>query len=449
MSGVRFTNTSFVDNFGGGIHVSLGSNLGNATRPIGVAFDDVRINGTGYSGPLRKEGLSSTASTGGAEPNAVVISGVGLPYKNTGEISFKDLSIANASGGVGLIIQRVPSVGWAKLTIDGLTIRDVGYNSRESMLAPINVIGSFDRKALPTDVPTGGITITDADIQDGSARPFLRVVDPLGFRRIAFSGNVSNPFGCSVNAEAGDPLEDVSLAAIPPANLSVHVQCRVDSEARMAPGNAGLKSDDGGYLARGRRETQIAVESGDRSLLNLHLADPLVERGENVSGIATVSSSESGAFVLRVELADAEGRVMDRAELKTAGTAEAFELPFQLSTEWVLTMSATLQATGHFDGGAPLTSRPLNLSIIPEPLDYDDFWVNVWGGGSASSPAYFAALREANINLGHLYRDFSYDGKPYDDGTSYGNYHGADYNLRPNHDFLEDKLWFEMAETRK
>ena len=56
---------------------------------------------------------------------------------------------------------------------------------------------------------------------------------------------------------------------------------------------------------------------------------------------------------------------------------------------------------------------------------------------------------EANINLGHLYRDFSYDGKPYDDGTSYGNYNGADYNLRPNHDFLEDKLWFEMAETRK
>ena len=71
------------------------------------------------------------------------------------------------------------------------------------------------------------------------------------------------------------------------------------------------------------------------------------------------------------------------------------------------------------------------------------------GGGSASSPAYFAALREANINLGHLYRDFSYDGKPYDDGTSYGSYNGADYNLRPNHDFLEDKLWFEMAETRK
>jgi len=118
---------------------------------------------------------------------------------------------------------------------------------------------------------------------------------------------------------------------------------------------------------------------------------------------------------------------MDRAELKTAGTAEAFELPFQLSTEWVLTMSATLQATGHFDDGAPLTSPPLNLSIIPEPLDYDDYWVNVWGGGSASSPAYFAALREANINLGHLYRDFSYDGKPYDDGTSYGNYNGADY----------------------
>jgi hypothetical protein len=39
------------------------------------------------------------------------------------------------------------------------------------------------------------------------------------------------------------------------------------------------------------------------------------------------------------------------------------------------------------------------------------------------------------------------DGKPLDDGTSYGSYHGALHNLRPNHDFLEDKLWFEMAET--
>ena len=39
------------------------------------------------------------------------------------------------------------------------------------------------------------------------------------------------------------------------------------------------------------------------------------------------------------------------------------------------------------------------------------------------------------------------NGKPLNDGTSYGSYHGALHNLRPNHDFLEDKLWFEMAET--
>ena len=92
-------------------------------------------------------------------------------------------------------------------------------------------------------------------------------------------------------------------------------------------------------------------------------------------------------------------------------------------------MVATLRGTGTFGGGGGggtvVTATPLNITVIPDPMDYDDYWVNVWGGGSASSPQYFDALKQAHVNLGHLYRDYDYDGKPYNDGTSYGSYHGA------------------------
>ena len=47
------------------------------------------------------------------------------------------------------------------------------------------------------------------------------------------------------------------------------------------------------------------------------------------------------------------------------------------------------------------------------------------------SPSYFAALQKGFINLGHLYRDYDYNGGPYDDGTSYGSYHGA--LVKPSH----------------
>ena len=201
--------------------------------------------------------------------------------------------------------------------------------------------------------------------------------------------------------------------------------------------------------------------------LGLHVTQPLLQRGENLSAIATVSTTAAPGttFVLTAELVDAAGRVMDRVEIHRTVTASSmaavplaageFELPFQLSTEWVLTMVATLRGTGTFGGGGGgggggtvVTATPLNVTVTPDPLDYDDYWVNVWGGGSASSPQYYDALRQAHVNLGHLYRDYDYDGKPYNDGTSYGSYHGAAFNLRPNHDFLEDKLWFEMAETQ-
>ena len=186
--------------------------------------------------------------------------------------------------------------------------------------------------------------------------------------------------------------------------------------------------------------------------ISLHVMQPLVERGEPLNGIVTVSGGPSNdpPFEVRVELEDATGRIVDRVDIRSnqGRAADAFEILFELNTTWALTMVGKLHARGKFiDGSSPLHAPPANISIIPYPLDYDDYWVNVWGGGSADSPGYFAALEKASVNLGHMYRDYDYDGVAYADGTSFGSYHGALHNLRPNHDFLEDKLWFEMAET--
>lgn len=145
VSGIRFSNVSFVDNFGGGIRVSLGPNLGNASMPIGVRFDDCRVNGTGYSGPLLTEASRHRrlAGMGGASPNAVVVAGVGAPYHNSGEIRFNNLHVANASGGVGLILQSIPARGWATLIFDSLQLEGVTFDTRNPVyLAPVVILGS-------------------------------------------------------------------------------------------------------------------------------------------------------------------------------------------------------------------------------------------------------------------------------------------------------------------
>ena len=128
MHNVLFRNVSFVNNFGGGILISLGRNLGNATMPIGVRFEDCRVNGTGGDAPLyppsvgrrprERQLLFDRAGLRGANPNAVCISGVGAPFVNSGEISFHNLSVSNSSGGDGLTILNIPESGYATVLVD-------------------------------------------------------------------------------------------------------------------------------------------------------------------------------------------------------------------------------------------------------------------------------------------------------------------------------------------
>ena len=215
----------------------MSATAGQLCCPCRVRLTDrCHSNGTGVSGPLSSDSSEPQppeqpgrlgAGLGGANPNAVVISGIGAPYHNTGEIRFNDLSVANATGGDGLTIRNVPARGWATVIVDSLTVEGVGFDarSRPPTLSPINIFGSFDEGNSSDAIPTGGVKIINATVRDRSARPYLRVIDPNGFEGVEFTGRVSNPYGCEANVETGEPLADVNPTTLPRDELSIDVQC--------------------------------------------------------------------------------------------------------------------------------------------------------------------------------------------------------------------------------
>jgi hypothetical protein len=156
-----------------------------------------------------------------------------------------------------------------------------------------------------------------------------------------------------------------------------------------------------------------------------------VARPNAVNGTVTITpaSGSSGLYDLVINFNDKNNRTFDRYELRLNVTAKTI-VPFTLSTANAITLECRIQARGKFVAGTTYGSSTVAMAVVPYPLDYDDFWVNVWGGGSTAYATYYNALQQANVNLGHIYR-----------GNTYYQYL---YNLRPNHDFLEDKRWFNM-----
>jgi hypothetical protein len=141
------------------------------------------------------------------------------------------------------------SEGRNRAQVDGLTIEGVGFDpkSRPETLSPINIFGDFD--GTVGSGPTGGITIRDVVVRDDSARPYLRLIDPDGFRHLAFmNATVINPYGCAAMVQAGHPLREIQPAAIPPANLTLGVVCRKstsDSARGLSPlVDTPAKTDD-------------------------------------------------------------------------------------------------------------------------------------------------------------------------------------------------------------
>jgi hypothetical protein len=189
-----------------------------------------------------------------------------------------------------------------------------------------------------------------------------------------------------------------------------------------------------GILIVGLVSVCLAASTGraQTATLGISLAAAYVDRGQPVAGTVTIYPTGSGTVDLTVDLRDNSGRVTDRyltRVLVSGNTA----IPFSLSSQHVLTMVSTVRASGQFVGGNTISPVSGTQYIVPLPIDYDDYWCNVWGGGNATSADYFNALALANVNLGHKYRDDSYSGYL--------------YNLRPNHDFIENKVWFEMVST--
>lgn len=172
--------------------------------------------------------------------------------------------------------------------------------------------------------------------------------------------------------------------------------------------------------------------SGQTATLSVTLDAGSVDRGQPVTGTVTINPTGSGTVDLMVDLQDNSGRVADRylARVNVSGTTI---VPFSLNSQHVLTMISKVQASGQFVGGNAIGPTSSTENIVPLPIDYDDYWCNVWGGGDTSSSAYFNAINQANVNLGHVFRN--------------GSYSGYLFNFRPNNDFLEDKVWFEMTAT--
>jgi len=169
---------------------------------------------------------------------------------------------------------------------------------------------------------------------------------------------------------------------------------------------------------------------GQSVRLDLTLDSALIEKGQPISGTVTIYATGGGLFDLTVEWIDNYGRIAERLQTQVDMFGIA-SVPFSMDSRYALTMLNKVQASGRFVGGVAAQSVSQDFEIIPEPFDRDDYWCNVWGGGSTSNPDYFTALAQASVNLGHIYRA--------------NTYHGHEFNVRPNHDFIEDKVWFEMS----
>ncbi len=174
--------------------------------------------------------------------------------------------------------------------------------------------------------------------------------------------------------------------------------------------------------------------SAQTATLSCTVAPTTIHRPGMVTGVVSITpiSGSSGSYDLYVNFNDANGRTFDRFETRVNVTAKT-NVSFTLSSANALSLRCRVLARGKFTAGTAYGTSSQYVYVIPYTIDYDDFWCNVWGGGTATAVAYFNALKQANVNLGHIARGDSYNGYL--------------YNVRPNNDFDEDKLWFELVST--
>ena len=170
----------------------------------------------------------------------------------------------------------------------------------------------------------------------------------------------------------------------------------------------------------------------------------LADKTGAVSGRATVTTSTSGQLEVTIDWVDNYGRIADR-QVSTITVPGTTSIAYSFPAHPGLTMLNRINVSARFpDTGNTLSGSSVDWELKPDPVDRQDFHANVWGDGATSSSAYFAAIRQASVDQGHIYRSLvANTGYNFTGATFFGPL----YNVRPNHDFVEDKKWFEMTDA--
>ena len=210
LTNIRFENVQFIDNFGGGITMSIGM-MNDTHNPISIFFDNCTVNGTGNT-PEALLGLSARARLRGAEPDAVAVGGHNHGCAAPGTIEFRGLRVSNARGGAGINVESKRATG-AKILFQDTVVEGVSHPTRvdpyiNSSLAPINVFSTrvpWHHLCRPETYPgepsgappppaephgqlekAGGVHFNRVTVKDQSNRPFAKFIDPVS--RIDLSG---------------------------------------------------------------------------------------------------------------------------------------------------------------------------------------------------------------------------------------------------------------------
>lgn len=158
-----------------------------------------------------------------------------------------------------------------------------------------------------------------------------------------------------------------------------------------------------------------------------------VDKPQAISGQATVTTSQAGSLQVTIDWVDNYNRVADR-QVSTITVPGTNSVNYSFPTSVGLTLLNTVRVSASFPAtGDTLSTSTASWELVPDPMDHEDYHANVWGSGDTSSANYFASIKQANVDLGHIYR--------------LANFYGPTYNVRPNHDFIENKTWFEMQDS--
>ena len=169
--------------------------------------------------------------------------------------------------------------------------------------------------------------------------------------------------------------------------------------------------------------------------ISISLDNTLLDKPQPISGHVDFSTDQMGLLEVTIEWNDGYTRTTDRQ-------VSVIELPgqtsvnFSFSTDVALTMNNSIAASAIFiQTQDTLSTSRQGWEMLPDPVDIQDYHASVWGGGDASSALYFDALEQANVNCGHM-------------SSWSSTYYGGAYNVRPNHDMIEGKGWFELTDSQ-